>query len=111
MVEGYDEHLNKESRLGGSRSYAGASWVFSWEQLRETGAFLTADMNGERLTAHHGAPLRLVVPSFYGCASIKWVNRVSVVEGGATPPTSQMREFRGRVHMGKASKTDAVGQY
>jgi len=69
----------------------------------------TGRIAGAGLTAHHGAPLRLVVPSFYGCASIKWVNRITVVDGGAMPPTSQMREFRGRIHMSKASKISAAG--
>src|SRR5262249_39786002 len=37
-------------------------------------------MNGEDLPAAHGAPLRLVVPGWYGMASIKWLTRIAVVD-------------------------------
>lgn len=36
-------------------------------------------MNGEPLTAAHGAPLRLVVPGWYGMASVKWLTKISVL--------------------------------
>jgi DMSO/TMAO reductase YedYZ molybdopterin-dependent catalytic subunit len=36
-------------------------------------------MNGEPLNADHGAPLRLVVPGWYGMASVKWLARIEVV--------------------------------
>jgi len=35
-------------------------------------------MNGKPLPAPHGAPLRAVVPGWYGCASVKWLTRVIV---------------------------------
>jgi DMSO/TMAO reductase YedYZ molybdopterin-dependent catalytic subunit len=35
-------------------------------------------MNGADLTADHGAPLRAVVPGWYGMASVKWLTRVIV---------------------------------
>lgn len=40
---------------------------------------LAYEMNGEPLPAEHGAPLRLVVPGWYGMASVKWLARVSVL--------------------------------
>ena len=36
-------------------------------------------MNGELLLAAHGAPARLVVPGWYGMASVKWLAGVEVV--------------------------------
>lgn len=40
---------------------------------------LAYDMNGEALTPDHGAPLRLVVPGWYGMASVKWLARIEVL--------------------------------
>ncbi len=42
-------------------------------------ALLAWDMNGERLPEDHGAPLRLVVPGWYGMASVKWLHRIEAV--------------------------------
>ncbi len=36
-------------------------------------------MNGEPLLAAHGAPVRLIVPGWYGMASVKWLARLEVV--------------------------------
>jgi DMSO/TMAO reductase YedYZ molybdopterin-dependent catalytic subunit len=36
-------------------------------------------MNGARLLPQHGFPLRLVVPGWYGMASVKWLNRIEAL--------------------------------
>lgn len=36
-------------------------------------------MNGEPLTPEHGAPARLVVPGWYGMASVKWLTRILAI--------------------------------
>src|SRR5688572_13742695 len=36
-------------------------------------------MNGEPLTADHGAPFRLIVPHWYAVASVKWLRRIDVL--------------------------------
>lgn len=36
-------------------------------------------MNGEPLNADHGAPLRLVVPGWYGMAAVKWLKSIEVL--------------------------------
>lgn len=36
-------------------------------------------MNGRPLEPQHGAPLRLIVPGWYGMASVKWLDRIEVV--------------------------------
>jgi DMSO/TMAO reductase YedYZ molybdopterin-dependent catalytic subunit len=33
-------------------------------------------LNGEPLTKHQGAPLRLIVPGWYGVANVKWLSQV-----------------------------------
>ncbi len=37
---------------------------------------LAYEMNGQPLTAGHGAPVRLVVPGWYGIAWVKWLHRI-----------------------------------
>jgi DMSO/TMAO reductase YedYZ molybdopterin-dependent catalytic subunit len=36
-------------------------------------------MNGRPLEPQHGAPLRLIVPGWYGMASVKWLNRIEAI--------------------------------
>ncbi len=79
----------------GPATPAEASWIFSREDLRR--AFLATRMNGQPLPPDHGRPLRLVVPGWYGCACIKWVEEISVVSED-TPATEQMRDYAGRTH-------------
>jgi DMSO/TMAO reductase YedYZ molybdopterin-dependent catalytic subunit len=78
-------------------SVAGASWIFQREELERSGAFLATTMNGAPLPRDHGFPVRLVVPGWYGCASIKWVARIELVRDDE-PATSQMQEFASRTH-------------
>lgn len=39
---------------------------------------LAYQMNGEKLTAAHGFPLRAIVPGWYAMASVKWLQRLIV---------------------------------
>jgi len=40
---------------------------------------LALEMNGKPLKPAHGAPLRLIVPGWYGMASVKWVSRIEAL--------------------------------
>lgn len=37
-------------------------------------------MNGAALPPQHGAPVRLVVPGWYGMASVKWLSRIEAID-------------------------------
>jgi DMSO/TMAO reductase YedYZ molybdopterin-dependent catalytic subunit len=37
------------------------------------------EMNGEALNPDHGAPFRLIVPHWYGVASVKWLKHIDVL--------------------------------
>ena len=50
-------------------------------RLDEAGeAILAYVMNGEPLPIHHGFPLRLIVPSWYAVASVKWLTHIELIE-------------------------------
>lgn len=41
---------------------------------------LVTAMNGQPLLPQHGAPLRLIVPGWYGMASVKWLTRIEAID-------------------------------
>jgi DMSO/TMAO reductase YedYZ molybdopterin-dependent catalytic subunit len=43
------------------------------------GPLLAHEMNGAPLPREHGAPLRLVMPGWYGMASVKWLARIELI--------------------------------
>jgi DMSO/TMAO reductase YedYZ molybdopterin-dependent catalytic subunit len=45
-----------------------------------TEAFVAYALNGEPLTLHQGAPLRLVVPGWYGAPNVKWLSEIVAQE-------------------------------
>ncbi len=49
------------------------------ETALDPGVLLAWTMGGEPLTAEHGAPLRLVVPGWYGMASVKWLTTIEAI--------------------------------
>jgi DMSO/TMAO reductase YedYZ molybdopterin-dependent catalytic subunit len=42
--------------------------------------FLAHSLNGEPLTKHQGAPLRLIMPGWYGAPNVKWLQDIYVQE-------------------------------
>ena len=49
------------------------------EALRED-VLVAYEMNGAPLAPQHGFPLRLVVPRWYGMASVKWLARIEAID-------------------------------
>jgi DMSO/TMAO reductase YedYZ molybdopterin-dependent catalytic subunit len=49
------------------------------EKALHPDTILAYAMNGERLSAEHGFPVRLIVPGWYGVASVKWLTRIEAV--------------------------------
>lgn len=87
-----DDH-ETSSRL----SVPGASWIVPLADLPRLGAFLATEVNGGPLPLDLGAPIRLVVPGWYGCAWIKWVREITLV-GPEALVTWQMAEYASRTH-------------
>jgi len=61
------------------------------EAMREN-VILAYEMNSAPLPPQHGAPLRLIVPGWYGMAHVKWLRRITVVPGRFDG--FQMRAYR-----------------
>jgi DMSO/TMAO reductase YedYZ molybdopterin-dependent catalytic subunit len=110
LVTGFDRYASQSAS-----STPGARWIFSLDDIRATKAFLATDMDGQPLTRDHGAPVRLVVPGWYGCACIKWFNEIRVVPDSAEI-TAQMQEFafrtmqRGSPKLAREYQAPAIDQ-
>jgi DMSO/TMAO reductase YedYZ molybdopterin-dependent catalytic subunit len=50
------------------------------DEARGADALLAYAMNGEPLPIQHGYPVRLVVPSWYAVASVKWLTEIELVD-------------------------------
>jgi DMSO/TMAO reductase YedYZ molybdopterin-dependent catalytic subunit len=59
-------------------------------------------MNGQELTPQHGYPLRLIVPSWYGMASVKWLNEITAL----TQPFDGFCQTQEYVYIGEESIPD-----
>jgi len=49
------------------------------DEARRDEVVLAYEMNGVPLLPQHGAPLRLVVPGWYGMTNVKWLSRITVL--------------------------------
>jgi len=98
LVSGFDNYVERSVT-----STPGASWIFTFEELKTAGAFLATKLDGKPLSRDHGAPVRLVLPGWYGCTCIKWVDHIAFVDDRAEA-TSQMTEYAGRTHQNGAPR-------
>jgi DMSO/TMAO reductase YedYZ molybdopterin-dependent catalytic subunit len=92
LISGFDRYISSSVT-----STPGASWIFKLDDLLRSNAFLATQLDSRPLSRDHGAPLRLVVPGWYGCCCIKWVEHISLVDDSAES-TSQMLEYAARTH-------------
>ena len=73
VFHGADRGFDRGTEHAYSRSLALA------EAMHED-VLLAYEMNGAPLLPQHGAPLRLVVPRWYGMASVKWLQRIEAID-------------------------------
>jgi DMSO/TMAO reductase YedYZ molybdopterin-dependent catalytic subunit len=50
------------------------------DDARDSDVLLAYAMNGEPLPVEHGFPLRLIVPSWYAVASVKWLTEIELID-------------------------------
>jgi DMSO/TMAO reductase YedYZ molybdopterin-dependent catalytic subunit len=76
IFEGADQGtVNDEPRAPGTIAYARSLPLAKAGLPEVLVAYL---MNGQPLTPEHGFPVRLVVPGYYGMASVKWLTKITV---------------------------------
>ncbi|MDF1609819.1 sulfite oxidase [Hoeflea sp. YIM 152468] len=68
-------------------------------QIADLDVMLVYAMNGQPLLPQHGAPLRLIVPGWYGMASVKWLDRIEALRE-PFDGFQQVRTYRFREHDG-----------
>ena len=66
------------------------------EEAMRGHVLLVYAMNGEALPPAHGAPVRLIVPGWYGCASVKWLTKIEVRTDQDPWVSARGRAERGR---------------
>ncbi|HET7180686.1 MAG TPA: sulfite oxidase [Candidatus Limnocylindrales bacterium] len=52
----------------------------SVDEARRPEILLVDEMNGAPLQPQHGSPVRLLVPGWYGMASVKWLTRIEAID-------------------------------
>jgi DMSO/TMAO reductase YedYZ molybdopterin-dependent catalytic subunit len=78
VLEGADSGaVNDEPKSPGVVSFARS---LPLEKARRPEVLLAYQMNGADLPLEHGFPLRVVVPGWYGMASVKWLSRITVTD-------------------------------
>ena len=50
------------------------------DKALESNTLLAYEMNGAPLSAHHGNPLRAIVPGWYGMDSVKWLTAIEALD-------------------------------
>jgi DMSO/TMAO reductase YedYZ molybdopterin-dependent catalytic subunit len=73
LFHGLDRGVESGTRQRYERSLAVT------DAMREE-VLLAYAMNGQPLPPQHGFPLRLVVPGWYGMTSVKWLERITVLD-------------------------------
>ena len=74
---GADEKVEKIRDKEYPQNFARA---VSKSEAQRDDILLCYEMNGEPLTKEHGAPLRLIVPGWFGIAWVKWLTRIEVLD-------------------------------
>ena len=78
------------------------------EKALHPDTLLATHMNGEQLEPCHGFPLRLIVPGWYGVASVKWLTRIEAVDA-PFKGYFQSVKYTFTHQTGSGPRTDVIG--
>ncbi|HCP24781.1 MAG: sulfite oxidase [SAR202 cluster bacterium] len=97
LFEGSDS--GTEPHSGGPLNYA---MSVPLEKLLDPDTILAYQINGETLPKDHGFPIRLLVPGWYGMASVKWLDKITVLDH----PNGGFHEMDYRIYPAADDKND-----
>ena len=72
-------------------------------KLLDQDTLLAYEMNGKPLPKDHGFPIRLLIPGWYGMASVKWLSKITVMDH----PNGGFHELDYRFYPATDGKSDA----
>jgi DMSO/TMAO reductase YedYZ molybdopterin-dependent catalytic subunit len=106
LFEGAD--FGKESHAPGSLAATELSYAMSvpLEKVLHPDTILAYEINGEVLPQEHGYPVRLLVPGWYGMASVKWLVNIRVLD----QPFRGFHENDYYVYVAEGGSDKAVGE-
>jgi len=78
------------------------------EKALHRDTLLATRMNGELLDSSHGKPVRLIVPGWYGVASVKWLRRIEAI-GSRFRGYFQSKKYTYQESTGSGTQTVVVG--
>ena len=81
IVEGYD--FGKRTDLDKNFAYARS---LPLEKALHSDTIIAYEYNHKPIPFKHGYPLRLIVPQWYGMASVKWIKQISIIDSHFTGP-------------------------
>lgn len=100
LVEGYDYGVRTDSDnvITYSRS-------LPLEKALHPDTIIAYEYNGQPIPFKHGFPLRLIVPQWYGVASVKWIKQISVIDTKFNGP------FQAKDYVYYPNKENDTGAY
>lgn len=81
FVEGYD--FGERTDLNQVFTYARSLPI---EKALHPDTIIAYEYNNQPIPFKHGYPLRLIVPSWYAMASVKWIKQITVIDSAFTGP-------------------------
>jgi DMSO/TMAO reductase YedYZ molybdopterin-dependent catalytic subunit len=89
-----------DEEVRGQKTQQNFARSMSVEQAMQPDNLLCYEMNGTALAGHHGFPLRLIAPGWFGIANVKWLKRIEVLD------TRFMGRFMAKDYVTLREKTD-----
>jgi DMSO/TMAO reductase YedYZ molybdopterin-dependent catalytic subunit len=80
VLEAAVEAVFRGSDCGDAGDGAGFARSLPRDRALDRDTLIAWEMNGGPIPHQHGGPVRLIVPGWYGMASVKWLERIELVE-------------------------------